>query len=329
MRSHKLFAAAGIGVALGAAGTGIAACTSSSAPSGGNSSSGSSSPNGVTCATPNGLAISFNPMYSAYVTDKPHTFQIPAVVAAGNATWTASDMTAVSFQPNADLTMGGYTGTTITVLAAPSTPVTIVAQAGGLCGSAPLSITSATEADWQIGNARYNNGMSLHVPMFGGRGGEGGAGPALDGGSPFDMGDSGPACTSCHGATATSNIFTDVSHTPEQTGGFSDDDLLTIVLHGMVPDGGYFDPIVTPMLWHTIHQWADITPDQQKGIVVYLRSLPPAAQAGGVNIGGFRRGDGGRPMGGGNPSEAGSPAQDAGGSTTDATGSAVDATTTD
>jgi hypothetical protein len=268
-------------------------------------------------------------MYSAF--DGKHMFQIPAVVAASNVTWSASDPTAVGFQPNADLTAGGYTGTTITVLAAPNGPVTITAQSGSLCGSAPLNVTSAMESDWEIGNARYNNGTSLHLPMFGGGGGDAGAGPPrLDGGSPFEVGDAGPACTNCHGPTATSMIFTDVSHTPEQTGGFSDDDLINIVVHGMVPDGGYFDPnIVSPMIWHSIHQWADITPDQQRGIVVYLRSLQPVAQAGAANIGGFRRGDAGRPMGGGPLSDGGGPATDASGTGADATGSAADATTTD
>jgi hypothetical protein len=54
-----------------------------------------------------------------------------------------------------------------------------------------------------------------------------------------------------------------------------------------------------------LHQWSDITPDQQKGIVVYLRSLPPAAQKGAVNFGGFGRRDGGAGMGPGGSSDAG------------------------
>jgi len=93
-------------------------------------------------------------------------------------------------------------------------------------------------------------------------------------------------------------FLNDVSNTPEQTGGFSDQDLLNIILNGVVPDGGYFDPnIISPTNWHMLHRWTDITPDQQKGIVVYLRSLPPAAQKGSANIGGFGRGgDGGGGM---------------------------------
>ena len=64
-----------------------------------------------------------------------------------------------------------------------------------------------------------------------------------------------------------------MSHTPEQTGGFSDDDLLNIILRGDFPDGGFFDStIVTYAAWHNFHRWADITTDQQRGIITYLRA---------------------------------------------------------
>jgi hypothetical protein len=94
-----------------------------------------------------------------------------------------------------------------------------------------------------------------------------------------------PACTNCHGETATGGLFTDVSHTPEQTGGFSDAEILNIVLHGTFPPGAYFDnSIVLYQVWQTWHQWADITTDEQKGIIVYLRSLTPAPQTGEPNF---------------------------------------------
>ena len=101
---------------------------------------------------------------------------------------------------------------------------------------------------------------------------------------------SGPACTNCHGETATNSAFTDVSHTPEQTGGFSDQDLLNIILHGDFPDGGYFDPsIVAYKAWHAFHQWDDISADggQQLGIITYLRSLTPEPQKGEANFNAF------------------------------------------
>jgi len=79
-----------------------------------------------------------------------------------------------------------------------------------------------------------------------------------------------------------------VSHTPEQTGGFSDDDLLNIILRGDFPDGGYFDStIAIYSVWHNFHRWTDITADQQRGIITYLRSLTPVYQKGSINIGAF------------------------------------------
>ena len=102
--------------------------------------------------------------------------------------------------------------------------------------------------------------------------------------------------------------FNDVAHTPEQTGGFSDEVLLGIVQGGNVPgwsgdpdaatlpglspgqtsaDAGYFDPtIISFAEWHRFHQW-NLTSTEQTGIITYLRSLAPAAQSGTANFGGF------------------------------------------
>jgi hypothetical protein len=165
----------------------------------------------------------------------------------------------------------------IQVLNAGTTSI-VVQSMDGKCASAPLTITPATVADWMIGKARYNDGTSLHLQAAA----TGGTG------SPLEQGSGGPACTNCHGETATSSAFTDVSHTPEQTGGFSDSDLLNIILRGTFPPGAYFDKsIVSYPYWQMFHRWADIQPDQQKGIIVYLRSLTPAPQKGAVNFGAF------------------------------------------
>ena len=140
-------------------------------------------------------------------------------------------------------------------------------KSGGACGAAVLTITTNTESDWQIGSARYNDGVALHLgpPADGGYGhydggafgdgglgdgghhhpdGGGGSGPPADAGSFFEM-EGGTACTNCHGATANTGIgFNDVAHTPEQIGGFSDTDLANIIIAGDVPDGGFLDPSV-------------------------------------------------------------------------------------
>jgi hypothetical protein len=218
--------------------------------------------------------------------------------------------------------------------------VSIFAAEGSACGASTLNITQNTEDDWTTGSTRYNNGVALHfgpparpdggftIPDGGfshdggGGGGGGGGGINADAGSFFEE-DGGTACTNCHGPTATSGPFQDVSHTPEQTGGFSDSDLVSIITLGIVPDGGYFDPTVLRSTcvdsgtaigslspcgqtayeeWQTIHRWVDITSDEQAGIVCYLRSLQPEPQNGTSNFGGKPPGDGGthhHPDGGG------------------------------
>jgi hypothetical protein len=229
------------------------------------------------CTSTNAFQIVFSPMYSAY--DGVHTFQIPAIVQGVNFShlaWVAGDPSMVGFYP--DNSTGGVM---ITVLHSGDTSIT--AGAGGLCGVSQLHVTQAEESDWEIGNARYNDGVSLHLSL----GRRDGGLVSLDGGS-------GPACTNCHGPTATDQVFKTVAHTPEQAGGFSDDDLVSIITQGVVPDGGYFDPTIVPYrVWQRFHQWSDITPDQQKGIITYLRSLTPTGQTGSSNFGGRGGRDGG------------------------------------
>lgn len=255
-------------------------------------------------------------MYSAFIPGSTtHSFQIPAVTDDGNsATWSVSDPTQAQLVPQ---TFSGNPGVMITVQGVGTGmtgQVTVYAtESDGSCGASVLTITSSTEDDWQIGNARYNDGVSLSLARPDG-GAPGGGGPVgtrtADGGSFFER-DGGTACTNCHGPTATSGPFKMVSHSPEQTGGFSDNDLIQIITQGEVPDGGYFDPSVINSAcdggaactaaafaeWHSFHQWVDITSDQYPGIIVYLRSIQPVEQTGspGANFGGVGRGrrDGG------------------------------------
>ncbi len=277
----------GLGIAVVGVGGGLAACSSTS-NGGGGPNNNSNAP--TTCAT-QALEVVFDPMYSAY--DGTHEFQVPAIVngiASGTINWSASDPTMVKFAPDTDTG-----GVMITVQSAMGTGgsntvniIAYVASAPSVCGSSVLTITSATPDDWQIGNARYNDGNALHF----GRGGPGG-GPS-DGGASITDGGGGPACTNCHGPTSDGGPFMDIAHTPQQTGGFSDQDLINIVVNGIVPDGGYFDPtIVSYQAWQSFHKWSDITQDEQPGIVTYLRSLTPTSQNGSADFGGHGFGDGG------------------------------------
>jgi hypothetical protein len=332
--SYRIACVAGIGVGTCAIGASIAACGSSS-------SSASNSPDGSTgggggggggsCSSPNSLTIAFSPMYSASIPGSTtHTFQVPAVVtgvSGANVVWSASDMTAVGLQ--ADPATGG---TMITVLK-PGTVTINAAIGSSLCGSAQLVVTQATEDDWMAGNARYNNGQPLINP-FAMNGGDGGApmGPPAGGfkvPGPNDPsilepadGGPGPACTNCHGPTATGGVFQGIEHTPEQTAGFSDDQLTDIIVHGIIPDGGYYDTTIIPyQYWKFFHKWSDMTPAQQKGIIVYLRSLTPVPQSGKTDFGGAFGRDGGTPM---QPPASG---DDSGSASDDGSTTETDATT--
>lgn len=248
----------------------------------------------ATACAKSDLRVVFSPMYTAF--DGTHTFQVPAVVQGVSPdaiTWSASDKTMVDLA--ADPTTGG-----VMVTARKAGAVNIIASAGGLCGSSALTISAALETDWEAGNARYNSGVVLTFgrPPGGGRGAGGAGGDASGaGGASMQY-----ACTNCHGDTATMGLFKTVSHTPEQTGGFSDDALQNIFRNGAFPGGSTdpnFDANITDYgTWSRIHKW-EMDDDQAKGIIVYLRSLTPQAQTGAANFGGGYDGGVTRPDGGG------------------------------
>jgi hypothetical protein len=253
----------------------------------------------LTCATPDGLTIKFNPIYSGF--DGTHTYQVPVFVEGvdpSQLTWGSSDPTMVHFDPY-------VTGIMITTRKAGD--VTIIATSGGKCGSAPLHIAQYTVDEWNTGNARYNNSMALMVNPDSGIPADASFnipdGYTFDA-SAFDAGffckylaEAGaaanvfagetPACTNCHGVGSTGQLFgmtlfNDVAHTPEQTGGFSEDELTNVFYNGVIPDGGTFDNNIIPYCaWQFYHKWRDIdTPEKQTGMRAYLRSLTPMEQTG-------------------------------------------------
>lgn len=211
--------------------------------------------------------IWFTPMYSAF--DGAHTFQVPAIAALPgvNLVWSSSDPSKVDFQKDP---MTG--GVLITTLAAGEVEIAVNAD-GVFCGTSRLSISAATPAEWAAGDARYNNGIVIDR-----------------GGSP--TGTPRAACTNCHGPTAAGEYRT-VSHTPTQTAGFSDEELIGI-FEGRWPERAGvtpFDPeIATLEQWQAFHKW-QMTPEEAKGVIVYLRSLTPAPQTGKRDFGGQARPD--------------------------------------
>ncbi|MDB4995176.1 MAG: hypothetical protein JWM74_2608 [Myxococcaceae bacterium] len=229
----------------------------------------------------NALEILFPTIYSAY--DGTHAFKVPAMVAGvKKLKWSASDPTMVDLAPSAD-------GSSVMITMRKAGSVTLKAQSGSLAGTAKLTIEEATPDDWESGNARYNNGIVL--PPRGKR--DGGRGEAGEGGGGNPEAKQ-AACTNCHGSS-------DVQHTPMQTGGYTDDELIAIFTKGEKPEG-VEQRIMPYEQWHRIHQWA-MNEDATKGVVIYLRSLEPKSQ-GAVDWGG--RGGGKRDGGGGGHRDGGS-----------------------
>jgi hypothetical protein len=244
----------------------------------------------LACATPDGLPIKFKPVYSGY--DGVHTYKVPVFVEGvdpSTITWGSTDPTMVALAPY-------VAGIMITTKKAGQ--LDIIARAGGKCGSTHLTITQFSPSDWDVGNARYNNGNmlnTLNIPA--GTIPDAGVDAAYDASSvctaqqfqnlsnPFETP---PAqCTNCHGANSNGTIFgmtvfSDVQHTPEQTGGFSDPEFVNLFVNGVIPDGGYFSSAITPQcLWSRWHQWQDIDSGAaQTGMVSYLRALAPQEQVG-------------------------------------------------
>lgn len=241
------------------------------------------------------LEILFPKMYSAF--DGTHEFKIPAIVdGVKKITWTASDPEMVDLDTQSD-------GSVILTVRKAGT-VTIKAKSGSLSGTASLVVTQATPEDWQFGSDRYNNGITWKQRGDGGTSGGGGG----DGGGGSGDGDGGGggrpqpnkqlACTNCH-----ANGGQDVEHTPMQTGGYSDAELVAIFSEGRKPAGSE-QRIMPADKWSKIHTWT-MSEDEKKGLITYLRALEPKSQ-GPVDFGGR----GGRGGGGKGKKDGGTPPTD-------------------
>ena len=290
----------------GSGGSTSGGSTNGGSTNGGSTNSGTTGEGG----SDEGLTLEFASLFSAY--NGVQNFRVPVRVAGehGEVTWSASDPEMVDIELTAD-------GAMITTRAAGT--VTIIAEADGLRGSALLEITEVTEEDWELGKERYNNGVAAGFPNF-----EDGPPDFGDGGipnGPPDF-DSESACTNCHGEGSS---FVDVEHTPQQTGGYSDEELIAIFTLGKKPEGAAFH--VIPQIqagmeqfrmeledtlaalginlsdlfgegireerdvedfeqgWTEFHQWS-MTEEEKRGILVYLRAIEPKSQ-GALDFGGF------------------------------------------
>lgn len=261
------------------------------------------------------LTVAFNPMYSAY-DDGMHLFRVPVRVmgATGKLSVSTDPADFVSSEPSKD-------GVTLTTKKAGKATVTIKDE-GGNSGSAELIVTKNGPDDVTIGEQRYANGIDaftlpeggfmfpeggfpmpeggffnadggLNIPEGGVRFPDGGGPPARN-----DM----AACTFCHipdGAPApTADMLrVDVEHTPQQTAGFSDQDLIRIFTEGEKPQGAPFRVVngggllpdaAAATIYKMFHKWT-VDEATRKGLVAYLRSLTPKPQ-GEIDFGGLLRG---------------------------------------
>jgi hypothetical protein len=254
---------------------GLAGCGSSGDDDGDDSTSGKGGASGSTPGTSgtgtpppaaNDLQIVFSPMYSGF--DGQNTYQVPAIVSgASDLEWTADPADAVDIDPDAE--SGGVMITT-----RKAGDVKITAKAGALSGSAMLHITQFTPEERAAGEMRYNNEIPLPTFMFDP---DAGMPRPQDIVIPDDL-----SCKNCHGAGA---MALDVEHTPQQTGGYSDDALIGIITMGMKPPGAKFHTPIPSFLYQMFHTWG-ATDAEKRGLVAYLRSLSPATQ-GALDFGGL------------------------------------------
>jgi hypothetical protein len=235
------------------------------------------------------LSLMFAPvMYSAY--DGEHDFKLPVIATntSGTVTFKATDESFVDITPTAD-------GAMLTTRKAGTTTI-IGTASDGTWGESTLVITQAAPADYELGRERYNNGVAAFSS-------DGGAPMGPPGGGMF-MPDPESACTFCHRPDGTAGSGTagmtmiDVEHTPQQTGGYSDQQLVAIFTQAQKPNGAG-SRVIPLAIWTMLHKW-NVEADVEKGIVVYLRSLEPKAQ-GEIDFGGLMRPgfDGGPPTGAG------------------------------
>lgn len=206
------------------------------------------------------LTIAFSPMYSAY--DGTHPFKIPAIVKQNvqGVQWSVEPPTA------ADLTRDATTGS-VMIQTRMAGDFKIVATAGKLKGSADLHVTAATPEQWALGEARYQNDVKIMLPMPG-------QGMPMMGPPSLNFPDN-AACNNCHGAGAQS---LHIEHTPQQIGGYSDQELVTIFTTGTKPMGSSFKSIIPPFFYKMFHTWGTASPEETQALVVYLRSLEPRSQ---------------------------------------------------
>jgi len=165
----------------------------------------------------------------------------------------------------------------LTTKQAGTTEVEVIAETVGgvtVSGTAKIIVAQADPNIWSIGDARYQSGVPAswgNFPLA--SAGEGTCG------LPYTIEvPTAAACVSCHN----NSDETSAEYTPSQTAGYSDEDLLSIMLTGSKPAGGTFiSPHLTAMsmpdcIFGEFHTF-EMTALEQQGLIARLRSVPPRA----------------------------------------------------
>lgn len=271
---------AGASGAGGASGTGVSGGTG-----GGGGGGGTVAPNEMTkeqrfpeVTDWAALEVVYTTAYTAF--DGEHVFKVPFRVQDTEvplSAWFSVPDGAVMFDEDTERSSAEGPGVIVTVVAY-HPEITIGAQSGMLGGTATLKVTQATPAEWEAGEARYDNGIDYDFPQFT---------PEqflmllLDPNFMVPAPAPNTSCISCHSEGAK---YFEIQHTPTQIARFSDEELTTILTMGIKPAGIGFR-ILPAMLggqtneeiYKEYHRW-DGTEAEIKGLLVYLRSLTPTGQ---------------------------------------------------
>jgi len=225
------------------------------------------------------LDVVFPNAYTAF--DGEHDFSVPFRVQdtqVALADWFSIPADAVTFDEDPERVDNEDGPGVIVTIANYYPEITIGAQSGMLGGTGVLKVTQATPEEWAAGLARYDNGIEYELPELTP---EEFAKLLLDPEYEIPAPEPNTSCITCH---STGAKYFEIQHTPTQAARFSDEELTNILSMGMKPEGIGFR-ILPDMLgsktnfeiYGEMHRW-DGTPEEIKGLLVYLRSLPPTGQ---------------------------------------------------
>jgi hypothetical protein len=269
--------------------TALAGCSSDS-PSSSGGTAGTGGGGNSTEGFADGLKVRFSPMYSAF--DGVHDYKVPATIDqaqidqmaidpidVASINWIVDDKM-VAKEPFPEVPGAVL----LTTKASGSTTITAtgVTKAGmKFKGTSTLMITKASADEWELGQKRYDNGVMINFMMLmpGTTAAGGTAAP-----NPMAILDAIPreaSCANCHNNT----MGLTVEHSPLQTAGYSDDELIAIFTTGAKPMGATFNSpflkqipaaFVMP-IYKMLHTWT-ISAEVQRGVVFKLRSITPKVQ---------------------------------------------------